>query len=204
MTVGQTRTRGVRNGLFACLSAGFLAACTVTGNDSADRPVVSPHPDLFADAADYPRALRMVALRQREHERRWQCVPFAREMSGIEIYGDAWTWWNAAAEEGFRRGDRPVPGAVMVFGRSDRLRYGHVSVVADVISDREVLVDHANWGNNRATRGGMDWGVRVVDVSDANDWSAVRVWWEPTKSLGRRTYAVNGFIYPERLTIAQR
>ena len=110
MTVGQTRTRGVRNGLFACLSAGFLAACTVTGNDSADRPVVSPHPDLFADAADYPRALRMVALRQREHERRWQCVPFAREMSGIEIYGDAWTWWNAAAEEGFRRVTGRSPG----------------------------------------------------------------------------------------------
>lgn len=204
MSGRRYRARGARTGVLACLSAGFLAACSVTGKDVADRPAVSPHPDLFAAAADYPRALRMVALRDRENERRWQCVPFAREMSGIEIFGDAWTWWSTAAEEGFRRGTRPVPGAVIVFSRSERLRYGHVSVVADVVSDREILVDHANWGNSRATRGGMDWGVRVVDVSDANDWSSVRVWWNPTDTLGRRTYPVDGFIYRDRLTIAQR
>ena len=25
-----------------------------------------------------------------------QCVPFARAASGIQIYGDAWTWWDQA------------------------------------------------------------------------------------------------------------
>ena len=27
----------------------------------------------------------------------WQCVPFARLMSGIQIFGDAHTWWQQAA-----------------------------------------------------------------------------------------------------------
>ncbi|MFY8142871.1 MAG: CHAP domain-containing protein, partial [Caulobacter sp.] len=27
----------------------------------------------------------------------WQCVPFARLMSGIQIFGDARTWWSQAA-----------------------------------------------------------------------------------------------------------
>lgn len=28
----------------------------------------------------------------------WQCVPFARLMSGIQIFGDARTWWGQAAD----------------------------------------------------------------------------------------------------------
>lgn len=200
MRVGTQRSSGLRTVLAGTVCAGLLAGCAA--GDS--RPTVSPHPDLIGQATDYPRSLRMVALRQQEDDRRWQCVPFARELSGIDIYGDAWTWWASAAEEGYRRGNRPEPGAVMVFSRTGRLGYGHVSVVAEVLNDREILVDHANWGNSRSTRGGMDWGVRVVDVSKANDWSAVRVWWNPTNSLGRRVYSVDGFIYNERLTIAQR
>ncbi|MFN3286808.1 MAG: CHAP domain-containing protein, partial [bacterium] len=34
----------------------------------------------------------------------WQCVPFARMISGVQIFGDAWTWWKQAAgkyETGF-------------------------------------------------------------------------------------------------------
>ena len=27
------------------------------------------------------------------------CVPFARERSGLRIAGDAWQWWQAAAEQ---------------------------------------------------------------------------------------------------------
>src|SRR3546814_5614904 len=27
-----------------------------------------------------------------------QCVPFARAASGIQIYGDAWTWWGQAED----------------------------------------------------------------------------------------------------------
>lgn len=40
-----------------------------------------------------------------------QCVPYAREVSGIQIYGDAHTWWDQA-EGKFKRGKRPKVGAV--------------------------------------------------------------------------------------------
>ena len=26
----------------------------------------------------------------------WQCVPFARLVSGIQLFGDAYTWWQQA------------------------------------------------------------------------------------------------------------
>jgi hypothetical protein len=37
--------------------------------------------------------------------------------------------------------------------------------------------------------------VRAVDVSDANDWSAVRVWYAPIQGLGTTHWPVDGFIY---------
>ena len=43
-----------------------------------------------------------------------QCVPYAREVSGIRIYGDAHTWWDQAAGH-YARGVRPRVGAVMSF-----------------------------------------------------------------------------------------
>ncbi|GAA3271795.1 hypothetical protein GCM10020258_47310 [Sphingomonas yabuuchiae] len=36
-----------------------------------------------------------------------QCVPFARQASGIAIYGDAWTWWSKA-EGKYPRGRTPA------------------------------------------------------------------------------------------------
>ncbi len=27
----------------------------------------------------------------------WQCAAFARVFSGIQIFGDAWTWWEKAS-----------------------------------------------------------------------------------------------------------
>ena len=33
------------------------------------------------------------------------------------------------------------------------------------------------------------------DVSKNNDWSVVRVWYTPGQVLGKRSYAVSGFIY---------
>src|SRR3982750_166961 len=40
-----------------------------------------------------------------------QCVPFARAASGIQIYGDAWTWWSQA-EGRYRRGQTRRGGGV--------------------------------------------------------------------------------------------
>src|SRR4051812_9021270 len=42
-----------------------------------------------------------------------QCVPYARQISGIPIYGDAWTWWDKAAGK-FERGASPKLGSIMV------------------------------------------------------------------------------------------
>ncbi len=122
-----------------------------------------------------------------------QCVPFARQRSGIEIRGDAWTWWQSAAGRYSRR-QRPMAGSVLVLGRSRQLRGGHIAVVEAVLDDRVILVSHANWLN----RGRVHEHTPVVDVSPKNDWSLVRFWYTPGRSLGGRHYPAKGFIYPKR------
>lgn len=130
-----------------------------------------------------------------------QCVPYARQVSGIDLQGDAWKWWNAAAGR-YDRGRTPQVDAVMVFGRQGSMRYGHVSVVSKVVNSRMILVDHANWAPVRsAGRGAITKLVPVLDVSDRNDWSKVRVWYEPSSSFGSKVYRADGFVYnPSRRT----
>ncbi len=119
--------------------------------------------------------------------RRVWCVPFARNASGIELRGNADTWWDKAGVA-FDRGHQPVVGAVMAFSGTRKLPMGHVAVVSNVVSDREIAVDHANWIRNKIS---LD--MRVIDVSDNNDWSAVRV--ESTPGQLGRVYPVDGFIF---------
>lgn len=121
----------------------------------------------------------------------WQCVTFARSISGIDIHGNANTWWRQAAGE-YQRGDAPRDGAVMAFASTSRMPLGHVAVVSKIINDREVLLTHANWSR----RGKVERNVRAVDVSAAGDWSKVKVWYGPTHDLGTSVYAIKGFIYP--------
>ena len=123
-----------------------------------------------------------------------QCVPYARLASGIAIRGDAWTWWKNAGAD-YARGTAPKAGSVLVFQRSGKMRRGHVAVVRDVLTPREVVIDHANWASYRSQKGKIDRGVRVIDVSDRNDWSAVRVWYRPAGDFGTRVYPTYGFIY---------
>jgi surface antigen len=120
-----------------------------------------------------------------------QCVPYARQISGVSIHGNAWTWW-AQAEGRYQRGNAPKIGAVMSFQRTARMPLGHVATVSAVLSDREVLLTHANWSRP----GGIERNVRAVDVSAAGDWSRVKVWYAPIGDLGTSAYPVNGFIYP--------
>lgn len=122
----------------------------------------------------------------------WQCAPYARLISGIEIRGNALTWWNQAAGR-YARGATPKKGAVMSFAATGRMRYGHVAMVSRVVSDREVLLTHANWSR----RGGIETDVRAVDVSDRGDWSRVKVWFASNRGLGTSSYPVNGFIYAD-------
>lgn len=126
-----------------------------------------------------------------------QCVPYARERSGVNIYGDARTWWDQAAGR-YKRGSRPRPGAVMAFRPSGAMTLGHVAAVARVVDSRTVLLDHANWSPIDGRRGQIERGVKAVDVSPANDWSQVRVWYDPLGGLGTTAWPVAGFIYNER------
>ncbi len=120
-----------------------------------------------------------------------ECAPFARQVSGIQLYGDAAAWWDQASGR-YDRGSDPVEGGVLVFRRSGRLPSGHVSVVARLVSSREVHVTQANWVHQRITR-----DEPVVDVSPGNDWTRVRVWWAPSNTLGSTVYSTYGFIVPD-------
>lgn len=128
-----------------------------------------------------------------------QCVPYARQVSGIQIYGDAWTWWNQAAGR-YARGHTPRVGAVMAFQPYGNMTLGHVAAVSAVIDSRTVLLRHANWSPIGGRRGQIENDVEAVDVSPYNDWSQVRVWYEPIQSLGATAWPVAGFIYPSRDT----
>jgi surface antigen len=123
-----------------------------------------------------------------------QCVPYARQASGVQIFGNAKTWWTQAAGR-YERGSKPKVGAVMSFKATRSMPLGHVGTVSKIVSDREVLIDHANWSSIGGRRGHIERGARVLDVSANGDWSAVRVWYAPMKGLGTSTYPLNGFIY---------
>jgi surface antigen len=120
----------------------------------------------------------------------WQCAPYARQISGIEIRGNANTWWSQAAGR-YERGHAPKEGAVLSFEATRRMRVGHVAMVSKVVGDREVLLTHANWSR----RGGVERDVRAIDVSAAGDWSMVKVWYGPQGGLGTSAYPTKGFIY---------
>ena len=117
-----------------------------------------------------------------------ECAPYARAATGIALYGDAADWWDRA-EGRYARLSSPAPGGVLVFQRSGRLPHGHVSVVRAQVSPREIRVDQANWVHHRLTT-----NEPVIDVSDANDWSRVRVWWSPSGAMGSGAYATYGFV----------
>ena len=120
------------------------------------------------------------------------CAPFARELSGIALYGEADSWWRSAGGQ-YTRSARPILGGVLVFKRSARLHSGHVSVVTRLIGPRQIEVTQANW-----VPGHVDADQMVVDVSPDNDWSEVRVWYPPVNQLGNTAYAAHGFIHPRR------
>jgi surface antigen len=120
------------------------------------------------------------------------CVPFARNDSGISVAGNAWQWWDHAAGV-YSRGLRPEPGSVLAFRANPRMRLGHVAVVSRIINAREVEIDHANWWGP-GMHGGVAHNVPVVDVSEANDWSAVRVGLARSGDFGS-VYPTYGFIY---------
>src|SRR5882757_9709846 len=94
----------------------------------------------------------------------WQCVPFARLISGIQIFGDARTWWQQAIGK-YDVGFQPKAGAVLCFKPTERMRLGHVAVVSEVLTDRIVQITHANWSPIEGSRGKVEKDVTLVAVS---------------------------------------
>jgi hypothetical protein len=126
-----------------------------------------------------------------------QCVPYARALSGVSIYGDAHTWWDKA-EGTYGRGNAPKVGAVLAFPPHGNMRLGHVAAVRRILDDRTIIISHANWSTIGGVRGHIEEDVRAIDVSEDNDWSRVRVWYTPNAALGSTEWPAHGFIYPKQ------
>ncbi|MFO1016600.1 MAG: CHAP domain-containing protein [Hyphomonadaceae bacterium] len=185
--------------LAAATAAGFSAATdasalTPLSMDLAIDPSVSEGPSNHATLA--PSAFERAPdlsyepiARVANRRANLQCVPFARRESGVEIYGNANTWWQQAAGR-YETTQTPQEGAVLVLEGYATATRGHVAVVKEVVSPRMIIVDHANWLNG----GEITRDVPIMDVSEAGDWSEVRVWHVPGRHWGGRTYNVQGFI----------
>ncbi|WP_311201766.1 CHAP domain-containing protein [Ruegeria conchae] len=155
---------------------GFVSACAQNPDDS----------DL--DPERQAMALQEVSKKHARGQRVW-CVPYARNLSGIQIRGNAKDWWGKAGNI-FDRGNEPEVGAVMSFRATRGMPLGHVAVVSDIVTNREVIINHANWHRNKVSL-----KMGVMDVSKNNDWTLVRV--ETNPGRYGSLYPVNGFIYPK-------
>jgi surface antigen len=149
------------------------------------------------EAAYHSAQFHRHALRVAVHGRHYggggiSCVPFARNDSGISVAGNAWQWWDNAAGV-YARGSVPEAGSVLTFRSNGRMHMGHVAVVSRIINPREIEVDQANWWGPGAY-GGVSRNMPVVDVSEANDGTAVRVGLGESGKFGS-VYPTYGFIY---------
>lgn len=194
--MGMLTTRALL--LAAAAAAGFTAseaqALTPLAIDLAVDPAVFEGPSVHATMA--PAAFERPADEVYEPtayvadaRARLQCVPFARREAGVEIYGNANTWWRQARGR-FETSQAPEEGGVMVLRGYNNANRGHVAVVREIVSPRMIIVDHANWLNS----GEITRNVPIRDVSEAGDWSQVQVWHVPGRHWGARTYNVQGFI----------
>jgi surface antigen len=118
-----------------------------------------------------------------------QCVAFAKQDAGIALSGNARDWWSNAAGV-YERGRRPEEGSVLSFSANGRMPLGHVAVVSGVQDSRTITIDQAHWAG-----GGISRDVVVKDVSEDNDWTAVRVELGHGGGFGS-IYPTHGFIYP--------
>ena len=185
----------------ALLFGGTFVAGQTQAAQPAAKPVIQkstaaiqPHPinKHLANGTRLPPSTHLAGKHVQTRSYGISCVPYARQVSGIQVAGNAWQWWDNAVGL-YARGDRPEAGSVLNFRANGRMHLGHVAVVTRVVNAREVIVDHANWPSGGGF-GGVSHNVAVVDVSEANNWSAVRV------ELGRggefgSVYPTYGFIY---------
>ena len=170
--------------------AAALALALTAGSALADTAPAEPAIAAAPAPAAPPKGL-LAFLASKSH---WQCVEFARLFSGIQLFGDARTWWGQALGK-YARGFTPEAGSVLVFKPYGPMTRGHVAVVSQVLTDRIIQVTHANWSPIDGRRGKVEKDVTVVDVSQTGDWSKVKVFYDPTGDLGTTVYPTYGFIY---------
>jgi surface antigen len=120
------------------------------------------------------------------------CVQYVRQVSQMDISGNAWMWWNNAKGR-YNIGHHPARNSVLVFQRTKAMSAGHVAVVRDVLDRRTIRIEHANWAPRNGMKGRVSTEL-VEDVSVNNDWTSVRVMYKPSMSFGK-PYATNGFIH---------
>lgn len=188
MRVWGTGARTIAVGSFLALSVSLLPQQSLAtihdGNNTSEQATQSHGRAVHAKAA--------VRVRHAARGGGLSCVPFARADSGIEVAGNAWQWWNNAAGT-YARGSVPEAGSVLAFRANGHMHLGHVAVVSHVVNPREIEIDHANWWGP-GMRGGVARNIPVVDVSEANDWTAVRVGLGRSGEFGS-VYPTYGFIY---------
>ena len=103
-----------------------------------------------------------------------------------------WTSGATPIAGHYERSRQPEQGAILVMRGWRTDRHGHVAVVKEILDDRTIVIDHANWLND----GKIYVNAPVRDESPNNDWSKVRVWYTPGEQWGHRVYLAKGFIYP--------
>ncbi|MBM3587755.1 MAG: CHAP domain-containing protein [Alphaproteobacteria bacterium] len=165
-------------------------------NPQAPRPAAVQAQSVSTNQAVQPARRSNTQVQRLEHANLGgiSCVPYVRQATGMAIRGNGGDWWHNAAGL-YARGHAPEAGAILAFSRTGQMRSGHVAVVQEVISAREIRIHHANWAGPGIRRGSIMQDVSVIDVSLNNDWSSVRVQvGRDQESLGR-IYPIQGFIY---------
>ena len=97
--------------------------------------------------------------------------------------------WRSQADGRYARGSAPAVGSALVFPplRSAAGRPRRRGLAGDGAA--EILVTQAQLVHHRVSE-----DQPVIDVSAANDWSVVRVWWPPVGQIGVSDYPAYGFI----------
>lgn len=194
----MTALRSVFLTLCVTVASVFAVAATAGPNPGGKKPVptykialkpVPPAKPLKASAQAQKSASKTKTARNPGIN----CVQYVRSVSDVELSGDGWMWWERAGDR-YERGNTPQPGAVMVFKRTKQMVHGHIAIVSELVDERTIRINHSNWAPRGGLRGRVDTDVTVQDISDNNDWSAVRVWYEKADNFGR-PYPISGFVY---------
>src|ERR1700755_3019049 len=115
------------------VAAAFSLLLTACASD----PDYSPSTDLgepLARSADL-HSWKDAEARVETPDQPLQCVPFARAHSGIDLHGDAGSWWDLAQGR-YARSNEPQLGAVLVLTGYAGPHRGHVAVVTAIDSSR--------------------------------------------------------------------